>query len=399
MFHVGLTGNVASGKSMVARLFDAWGATVIDADRLTRNLQRPNSPTLDAIARRFGTEFVAPDGALDREALRRHVMAHDSARAALNAIVHPAVQAARAQLLTAAQDRGDLIVVSVIPLLFEVLDPAEFDTVVLVDASETTRRRRLVELRRLPAEDADQLLAAQHPSAPKRARSHVVIDNDGSLADLERAAWDTWRALRTRAARASADDAGALVTVVAHPADAAHVVGGTLARYADAGHDIHVVSATDPFPTTAVDVKHTALGRTVGHVDPDDTSAIYAVATVLRERSPNIVITLDSESFGQHADHVAVHGWTTRAIAHAGVSARLVGAVRDRPDDVARGAIAVDVRPWRDITLQLAAAVSGPCDVALLRDPSPDYVGRERFVAYDGRPHRAWDFSDPAQRG
>jgi len=399
MYHVGLTGNVASGKSMVARLFAAWGATVIDADRLTRDVQQVGSPTLDAIAKRFGTEFIAPDGSLDRDALRRHVMAHDAERAALNAIVHPAVQNARAQLLAAAEDRGDLIVVSEIPLLFEVLDPAQFDVVVLVDASETTRRQRLVEFRRLPAEDADRLLASQHPSASKRARSGVVIDNDGSLADLERAAWEAWRALRAQAATTSAYPRGALVAVVAHPADATHVVGGTLARYADAGHDTYVVSATDPFPATALDLGQTALGRAVGHVDPDDVAAIEAVATVLRTRSPAVVITLDPESFGQHADHLAVHAWTIRAIAQAEVSTRLVYATRIHRDDHARGGIAVDVRPWRDISLHLAAAVSAPCDVALLRDPSSDFIGRERFMGSDGRPGLAGDLSDPTQRG
>ena len=390
MFHVGLTGNVASGKSIVARLFGAWGATVIDADRLTREVQQPGSPTLDAIAQRFGMQFLAPDGSLNRDALRRHVMADDAERTALNAIVHPAVQAERALHLAQSQEQGDLIVVSEIPLLFEVLDPTHFDVVVLVHASEATRRRRLFELRHLPAEDADQLLASQHPSEDKRARSQVVIDNESSLADLERSAWDAWRALR-KAATASAEQSGPLVTVVAHPADAVHVVGGTLARYADAGQNIHLVSATDPFPATALALPQTALGRAVGHIDADDASAIDAVATVLRTQSPNIVITLDPRSFGQHQDHVVAHAWATRALQKAGVSARLLCATRGPRTDHDRGAVAIDVRPWRDITLHLAAAVSTPCDVAVPRDAPSHLVGREWFATHDGTPGQVWD--------
>jgi dephospho-CoA kinase len=192
---VALTGNVASGKSTVARLFTEWGATVIDADALVREVQQPGSPVLDAIRARFGDRVIRPDGGLDRDLLRRLILDDPPARAALEAIVHPAVQRRRAELLAAARARGDRVVVSDIPLLFEVLDPAAFDAVVLVDAPEPVRRARLLRQRGLPPTEADRLLAAQLPSGPKRARSHIVIDNDGSLDTLRARAAEAWQRL------------------------------------------------------------------------------------------------------------------------------------------------------------------------------------------------------------
>ncbi|MGD2135427.1 MAG: dephospho-CoA kinase [Gemmatimonadales bacterium] len=200
MFSVGLTGNVASGKSTVARHFAAWGATVIDADRLVRDVQQPGSPVLAAIAERFGADVVGPEG-LERGRLRRLVMGDDAARQALNAIVHPAVQRRRADLVAAARARGDRIVVHDIPLLFEALDPNDFDIVVLVDAPPEVRRARLIAERDLEPGEADDLLAAQSPTAPKRARSDIVIENTGSLASLEAAARDAWQTILERAER------------------------------------------------------------------------------------------------------------------------------------------------------------------------------------------------------
>jgi dephospho-CoA kinase len=195
MLDVALTGNVASGKSSVAALFAAWGATVIDADAIVHELQRPGTGVYDAILRRFGHRIVGPRGLLDRDALRARVLADPDARRDLEAIVHPAVAQRRAELLAEARRHGARVVLSDIPLLFEALDPAAFDAVVLVDAPEAERRRRLVEDRGLDPAEADRLIAAQMPSAPKRARSTWVIDNDGTRADLERRARAVWEAL------------------------------------------------------------------------------------------------------------------------------------------------------------------------------------------------------------
>jgi dephospho-CoA kinase len=193
--HIGLTGNVAAGKSAVAALFRRWGATVIDADEIVHQLQQRGTPVLAAITGRFGTAVLRPDGSLDRARLRALVFADERARRDLEAIVHPAVQARRAELLAEAGSRGDPVVVSDIPLLFETMDPAGFDAVVLVDAPATVRRERLMAQRGFSAEEADRLIAVQVPAALKRARSSFVIDNDGDEAALERRARKVWEAI------------------------------------------------------------------------------------------------------------------------------------------------------------------------------------------------------------
>jgi dephospho-CoA kinase len=199
MLNVALTGNIAAGKSAVAELFRRWGATVLDADAIVREVQAPGGPVMGWIAERFGAGVVRPDGSLDRPALRRIVMADAEAREALERIVHPTVYARRAELAAEAEARGDRIVISDIPLLFESGDAGTFDAVVLVDAPEAVRQRRLVEHRGLSEVEAQEMIRAQLPASTKRSRSHFVIDNDGDLAALERAASEVWRALLARA--------------------------------------------------------------------------------------------------------------------------------------------------------------------------------------------------------
>jgi dephospho-CoA kinase len=199
MLNVALTGNIAAGKSTVAELFRGWGAALIDADRLVRDAEAPGSPVLYLIGARFGADLIGPAGQLDRAALRRRVMGDPAARAELERIVHPDVSRRRTALLAEARARGARIVVSDIPLLFEVLDPSAFDAVVLVDAPEPVRRARLLAKRGLPEEDADRMLAAQMSSAEKRARSTYIIDNDADRATLERRAAEVWQALLAHA--------------------------------------------------------------------------------------------------------------------------------------------------------------------------------------------------------
>lgn len=215
MLNLALTGNVAAGKSTVAALFRRWGATLIDADELVRETQVPGSPVLQAIAERFGADVIRPDGGLDRDRLRRQVLDDPALRQALEAIVHPAVQALRLARAEAARAAGVRVLVHDIPLLFEVaaregggLDPGRFDAVVLVDAPEALRQARLVATRGLGAEEAARLIATQLPAAVKRAwrggprdRSAYLIENDADLPALERRARAVWDAiLRDRAA-------------------------------------------------------------------------------------------------------------------------------------------------------------------------------------------------------
>jgi dephospho-CoA kinase len=199
MLSVALTGNIGAGKSTVADLFRRWGATVIDADQLVRSAQAPGHPGLAAIVARFGSDVLQQDGTLDRARLRAIVLARPSELEALNRIMHPIVHQRREELLAAARSRGDRIVVSDVPLLFEAADPSEFDLVVLVDAPEPVRRSRLLASRTLDDHQISRLMASQIPSAAKRARSDYIIDNDGSLEALEYSAASVWKAMLLRA--------------------------------------------------------------------------------------------------------------------------------------------------------------------------------------------------------
>ncbi|MCL4865092.1 MAG: dephospho-CoA kinase [Gemmatimonadales bacterium] len=202
MIQVALTGNVAAGKSSVAQLFADWGAVVIDADAIVHDLQRPGTAVFSAMVDRFGPGILRPDGGLERPALRRRILEDPGARAALEAIVHPAVAREREARIAEARRAGATVVVSDIPLLFEVADPEAFDLVVLVDAPEAVRHDRLTRVRGLPPTEADRLIAAQMPSSAKRARSSFVIDNDGSREALEAAARAVWDRIVAAAARA-----------------------------------------------------------------------------------------------------------------------------------------------------------------------------------------------------
>ena len=197
--NVGLTGNIAAGKSAVAELFRRWGATIIDADQLVREAQQPGTEVMQAIAFRFGRDVILPGGELDRKALRGKVMGDDASLADLNAIVHPAVRRERDRLLAEARSRGDRIVINDIPLLFESADPAEFDLVILVDAPEPVRLERLIKSRGMSNEAAQQALDAQQPAEAKRSRSDFVIENAGTLAELEHAARLLWDQLIVKA--------------------------------------------------------------------------------------------------------------------------------------------------------------------------------------------------------
>jgi dephospho-CoA kinase len=199
VLNVGLTGNAAAGKSSVAALFDDWGATIIDADAIVRRLQRPGTAVFQAIVDRFGPGALAANGTLDRAALRARILADPDEKRALEALVHPAVEAERQRLLRRAGQARDALVISDIPLLFETMEPSKFDAVVLVDAPEPVRLERLVQRRGLTAPEAAALIAAQLPSHAKRARATFVIDNDGTRDQLRERAWQVFRKLLSRA--------------------------------------------------------------------------------------------------------------------------------------------------------------------------------------------------------
>jgi dephospho-CoA kinase len=196
MIRIGLTGNIASGKSEIARMLADRGATVIDADLLAREAVQPETQALRDIVKRWGKEVLKKDGSLDRAALRQIVFADQSELDALNRIVHPGVTRLRDREIALARERGDPIVVCVIPLLFERNLVEEFDAIVLVDAPRPLRLERMVASRGMEATDAMNMIASQMPAELKRARADYVIENNGSLQDLERDVDALWSSLQ-----------------------------------------------------------------------------------------------------------------------------------------------------------------------------------------------------------
>lgn len=200
MLNVGLTGNIASGKTTVAARLARLGATVLDADAFARDAVAPGSAAFGAIVARFGPAMVAADGTLDRGALGRVVFRDAGARRDLEAIVHPEVARLRAAAVEAARARGARIVVTDVPLLFEAGLAGEFDVIVVVDTPDDVRLDRLVRARGIAEADARAMMAAQGEAAAKRARADIVIENTGSLVTLERRVDDVWLELQRRSA-------------------------------------------------------------------------------------------------------------------------------------------------------------------------------------------------------
>ncbi|MGP9528409.1 dephospho-CoA kinase [Glutamicibacter sp. AOP5-A2-18] len=183
MKHVGLTGGVASGKSAVAAKLAELGAVVIDADALARDVVAPGTPGLAAIKDAFGSEVLLPDGALDRKALGAIVFADEQQRQTLNNIVHPLVREAAGALRTKAPE--DSLVVEDIPLLVESGQADRFDAVIVIQAPHDERIRRMVQDRGWSVEEAKARMAAQASDEQRAAVADFVLDNSGSLEELE----------------------------------------------------------------------------------------------------------------------------------------------------------------------------------------------------------------------
>jgi dephospho-CoA kinase len=204
MLLVGLTGNIGSGKSTVAQLLSERGATIIDADVLARRAVEQGTTAYRGIVERWGTSILAPDGGVDRAALRRIVFSEPAELEQLNALVHPEVERMRVALVEQARQRGDRLVVCDIPLMFERKLTDGFDCIVLVDAPRPVRLDRLVRERGLRETEAMAMIVAQMPAELKRARADFVIDNEGTLTQLDERVTEVWSALQAEADAAAA---------------------------------------------------------------------------------------------------------------------------------------------------------------------------------------------------
>jgi dephospho-CoA kinase len=198
VLRVGLTGGIGSGKSEVSKRLAAQGAVVIDADAIAREVVAPGTDGLAEVVEAFGKEILRADGELDRPRLGDIVFADPALRGKLNAIVHPRVGARMAELEREAGPGA--IVVHDVPLIAENAMASAYDLVVVVDVPPRIQVERLVRRRGMTREQAQARIAAQASREQRLGIAGIVIDNSGSLAELDRQVGDLWAELRRRAA-------------------------------------------------------------------------------------------------------------------------------------------------------------------------------------------------------
>ena len=201
MLSVAVTGNIASGKSSLLRIWERAGVPVISADDLARAVVEPGTAGLREVVRVFGDEVLEPDGQLDRSRLRDRVFRDEDARGKLESILHPRIRDLREAWLREQGWRGVELVAAEIPLLFETGYARGVDVTIVVDAPPAVRLERLVRLRGLDAEEAARIMSTQADAADKRAMADHVIPNDGTPADLEQRALELLARLRARIRR------------------------------------------------------------------------------------------------------------------------------------------------------------------------------------------------------
>ena len=199
---MGLTGGIGSGKSTVSALLASYGAVVLDADVMARQVLEVGAPGLAEVVEVFGPEVLRPDGSLDREQLGRRVFADPEQLARLNAIVHPRVAERYAELVAEAEASGARVVVHDVPLLVENGLQDRYDAVVVVAASPQTQLERLVHVRGMAEEDARARIAAQSSLEDRLAVATHVISNDGPLDELVPQVERLWKRLLADAERA-----------------------------------------------------------------------------------------------------------------------------------------------------------------------------------------------------
>jgi dephospho-CoA kinase len=199
MLRVGLTGGIGAGKSEVTGRLAGYGAVIIDADAVAREVVAPGTPGLVAITEAFGPGVLLPDGSLDRPGLGEIVFADAQRRQRLNEIVHPLVGIRMQELESEAEAAAALVVVHAVPLLAENGLASQYDVVVVVDVPPRVQLERLVRERGMDREQAAARLAAQASRQDRLAVATYVVDNSGSLAELDREVGELWALLRRRA--------------------------------------------------------------------------------------------------------------------------------------------------------------------------------------------------------
>ena len=183
---IGLTGGIGSGKTAVSDLLAKLGAGIVDTDLIAHQITAPHGAAILAIEKHFGPEFIAADGSLDREKMRSLVFTKPEARKSLEAITHPLIREESIQQALKLSQKGARYLVFVVPLLIESESwMALLDRIVVVDCPEETQIKRVVQRSNLSREDVERILMSQANRAERLKHADIVIQNQGSLQDLE----------------------------------------------------------------------------------------------------------------------------------------------------------------------------------------------------------------------
>lgn len=289
---IGLTGNIATGKSIVRQMLQHLGAYTIDADSLAHQVMMPGAPAYKPIVATFGQFIVGPDGRIDRNILGKMVFSNPAALKKLEDITHPIIRQGIVTLVARAQQR--VVVIEAIKLLEGELANM-VDSVWVVDASPVTQYRRLIEKRKMSEADAKQRISAQGAQAEKLKRANVIIKNDGSVED-------TWKQVQVAFNDVRRQLLG--TPPVQSPSDATAATAQPATRQQE-----------DPTPATALNVEVT--GVTVKRAMPHNASDIAAFISQIRQQTitrDDVMMAFGQKSFliGQTPDGkvVSVVGWT-----------------------------------------------------------------------------------------
>ena len=196
MINIGLTGGIGSGKSTVLKLFQKLGAFLIDFDELAHRVEEPGTETWKKIVDHFGHDIMHDDGTVNRVKLGAIVFASTAERAALNAIVHPAVfEEWRRQIDGIKNTKDDAVIISDVPLLIEAGMQSLFDCVILIYLPPDVQIERIMKRNGFSRREAQERLAAQMPIGDKIPLCDFVIGNEGSIAETERKVDEVWNAI------------------------------------------------------------------------------------------------------------------------------------------------------------------------------------------------------------
>lgn len=296
---IGLTGNIAVGKSVVRQMLQHLGAYTIDADGLSHQAMQPGAPAYKPVVETFGQFILGPDKRINRALLGQIVFSNPLALAKLEAIVHPIVRQAINTLVARSKQR--VVVIEAIKLLESGLADG-LDSIWVVDASPETQLQRLMQKRNMTEADARQRITAQNPQADKLARAHVIINNDGNVEETWKQVQDAWQQVK----QAVIQQTAGAQTIPSMPKGA--VEQAAAARAADPASQPETAAAT---PLDARDIRVEVKRGMPGNAE--DIARFIATITGKAVSRMDIMLAFGQKSYllaqDQHGNHIGAIGW------------------------------------------------------------------------------------------